>query len=300
LDLDRRILTLRHLAGIQVIDQRPANPEYAEPDFAALPDGSNPPEVGPDDLEPELLRAAILRHGCLLVRGFMKTDEALTLADGIEKAFQARSALAEGKSAPDGYYEEFAPEPPFKIVEREWVEMGGGVFAIDSPKLTFDMLDAFDRAGLPAIVRGYLGEPAAISGQKCTLRKAEPQVPGCWHQDGRFLGNARPLNLWLSLSRCGDEAPGLDIVPRRVDRVLDAGGEDTIFEIQVSDKDVAEAAGDLGVMRPIFEPGDALFFDELFLHQTGSDPQMPKPRYAIESWFFGSSAFPGDYVPLAL
>ena len=53
-------------------------------------------------------------------------------------------------------------------------------------------------------------------------------------------------------------------------------------------------------MRPIFEPGDALFFDELFLHQTGSDPSMPNPRFAIESWFFGASAFPGDYAPVAV
>jgi hypothetical protein len=53
-------------------------------------------------------------------------------------------------------------------------------------------------------------------------------------------------------------------------------------------------------VRPIFEPGDALFFDEMFLHQTGSDPSMPNPRFAIESWFFGGTAFPGDYAPLAV
>ena len=53
-----------------------------------------------------------------------------------------------------------------------------------------------------------------------------------------------------------------------------------------------EAAGDLAILRPIFEPGDALFFDEMFLHQTGSDPSMPNPRFAVESWFFGGSAFP--------
>ncbi len=58
-------------------------------------------------------------------------------------------------------------------------------------------------------------------------------------------------------------------------------------------------AGDFGILRPNFEPGDALLFDELFPHQTGSDPQMPRPRYAIESWFFGPSAFPSDYAPLA-
>ncbi len=54
------------------------------------------------------------------------------------------------------------------------------------------------------------------------------------------------------------------------------------------------------IVRPIFEPGDALFFDELFLHKTGSDPSMPKPRYAIENWFFGGSAFPREYGPLAV
>jgi hypothetical protein len=147
--------------------------------------------------------------------------------------------------------------------------------------------------------RGYLGERPGLSGQKFTLRKAEPHVAGAWHQDGKFLGGVRSLNLWLSLSRCGDEAPGLDIVPRRIDHVVEAGEEGTFFEIQVSDENVMKAAGDLGVMRPIFEPGDALLFDELFLHQTGSDPAMPNPRYAIESWFFGPSAFPSDYVPVA-
>ena len=39
-------------------------------------------------------------------------------------------------------------------------------------------------------------------------------------------------------------------------------------------------AGDVGIVRPIFDPGDALLFDHLFLHQTGSDPSMPNPRYA--------------------
>ena len=33
-----------------------------------------------------------------------------------------------------------------------------------------------------------------------------------------------------------------------------------------------EAAGDAGIVRPIFDPGDALLFDELFLHQTALGP----------------------------
>jgi hypothetical protein len=110
----------------------------------------------------------------------------------------------------------------------------------------------------------------------------------------------RALNLWLSLSRCGDEAPGLDIVPRRLDGLVATATDEAVLGYQVSQGKAEEAAADVPIVRPIFEPGDALLFDELFLHQTGSDASMPKPRFAIESWFFGGSAFPGEYAPIAV
>jgi hypothetical protein len=174
------------------------------------------------------------------------------------------------------------------------------VLAADSPMLAAEMMDLFTQANLPSIVGGYLGEPPLISVHKTTLRKAEPQVPGAWHQDGRFMGQVRSLNLWLSLSRCGDEAPGLDILPKRLDDFLTAQTDEAMLDFQVSQRMVEDAAGDTPIIRPIFEPGDALFFDDMFLHQTGSDPSMPKPRYAIENWFFGGSAFPADYAPIAV
>jgi hypothetical protein len=67
---------------------------------------------------------------------------------------------------------------------------------------------------------------------------------------------------------------------------------------QVSQRAAEVAAGELPIMRPRFMPGDALLFDELFLHKTASDPSMRRPRYAVESWFFAPSGFPKDYVPL--
>jgi hypothetical protein len=125
-------------------------------------------------------------------------------------------------------------------------------------------------------------------------------VAGAWHQDGKFMGDVRSINLWLSLSRCGDEAPGLDVVPRRLEHIVSTATDEAVLSYQVSQQKAEEAAGDKPIVRPIFEPGDALFFDELFLHQTGSDPSMPNPRFAIESWFFGGSAFPADYAPLVV
>ena len=54
------------------------------------PNGSGLPEVSPDELTPGLLRAAILRSGCLLVRGLVDPGQATRLVDGIDRAFEAR------------------------------------------------------------------------------------------------------------------------------------------------------------------------------------------------------------------
>jgi hypothetical protein len=40
-------------------------------------------------------------------------------------------------------------------------------------------------------------------------------------------------------------------------------------------------------------------FDDMFLHSTAADDSMTERRYAIESWFFGPSGFPSEYVSLA-
>ena len=298
-DRERRILRLRHLAGIRFLDEADGAAGYAAPDPAGLPvEPLGPIEV--DALTPEIIRAGIVRDGAVFVRGAVGPEAAEHLADGIEKAFADRAAGKEEPAPADGLYEEFAPEPGFsQLSERNWIETGGGVLAADSPRLAFEMFDAFSRSGLTERIAGYLGEPVAVSAEKCTLRKADPSIGGAWHQDGNFMGDVRALNVWLALSHCGEEAPGLDVVPRRVDYLVEAGTDGAALSYVISPEKVEAAAGEAGIVRPIFAPGDVLLFDDLFLHQTGSDPSMPNPRYAIESWFFGASGFPADYAPIA-
>ena len=260
------------------------------------------PDIDAADLTPALLRAGILRDGCLLVRGLVPRDDALRFADQIDRSFGERARIDHGESPAEGYYEVFQPQDGFGMPAslRGWIKEGGGVLAADSPILSAELRALFGAAGLPGLVEGYLGERPLMSVEKTTLRKAEPSVAGAWHQDGAFMGPVRSLNLWLALSRCGDEAPGLDVVPRRLEELVTTRTDEAMLDMQASQAVAEEAAGDAGIMRPIFEPGDALFFDELFLHATASDPAMPKPRFAIENWFFGSSLFPRDYAPLAL
>ncbi|MGI8557188.1 MAG: phytanoyl-CoA dioxygenase family protein [Solirubrobacteraceae bacterium] len=298
---ERRLLGLRHLAGIRLLDSAPSDPKYPAPDYARLPEVPGLPDIARSDLTPALLRAGILRDGCLLVRGLVDRDRALRFAAQIDRSFGERDLQDDGGTAAEGYYEEFKPDARFGDVDsRPWIKQGGGVLAADSPMLSFEMFELFRGAGLSRIVSEYLGEPALISAHKTTLRKAEPSIGGAWHQDGKFMGEVRALNLWLSLSRCGDLAPGLDVVPRRLEHFAVTQTDEAMLDYQVSNVKAAEAAGDRPIIRPIFEPGDALFFDERFLHQTGSDPSMPNPRYAIENWFFGGSGFPADYAPIAV
>jgi len=299
LDTERRLLQLRHLAGIRQMEAG-GGAEFPEPDRSSLREADTLPEFTRDELTPELLRAGILRDGCVLVRGLVDRDAALRFADGIDRSFEEREKLLAGEPIDAGYYDELQLAEGFVDVSRPWIREGGGVLAIDSPMLAFEMFELFHSAGIPQLVDRYLGEPGLISAHKTTLRKAEPSVPGAWHQDGAFMGPVRALNLWLSLSRCGDEAPGLDIVPKRIEELVTTQTDEALLSYQISQSKAEAAAGDTPIVRPIFEPGDALFFDEVFLHQTGSDPSMPKPRYAIENWFFGRSAFPAEYAPLAV
>ncbi len=59
----------------------------------------------------------------------------------------------------------------------------------------------------------------------------------------------------------------------------------------------AQEAGEVPVIRPVFQPGDALLFDELFLHRTATNEEMTRDRYALETWFFAPSCYPDDQVP---
>ena len=302
-DSARRLLALRHTAGIRALVPNGRPGTLPEPDGARLPDEGAIPEFRPEELTPGLVRAAILRDGFVVVRGLVDRGEALRLAEEIDRTFEERERFLAGKPA-GGHYEEFrAWVHSYDAALREvrpWIREGGGVLAVDSPTVSAEMVDAFKRADIPRLVEAYLGERPLMSLEKTTLRKAEPNVGGAWHQDGSFMGAVRAVNVWLALSRCGDDAPGLDIVPRRLNHLVTRQTDEAILPIQVSQKMAEQAAGGRELVRPIFEPGDAVLFDEMLLHKTGSDPAMPNPRFAIESWFFAADAFPDDYAPIAI
>ena len=192
-------------------------------------------------------------------RGHPEASRAL--ADGSRRP--SPIALPARRSPPaDALYEEFAPEPGFsQLSERNWIETGGGVLAADSPRLAFEMFDAFSRAGLTGDRRLSRRAGRRLGGEVHAAQGGS-LIGGAWHQDGNFMGDVRALNVWLALSRCGEEAPGLDMVPRRVDYLVEAGTDGAPLSYVISPEKVEAAAGEAGIVRPIFEPGDVLLFDD--------------------------------------
>jgi ectoine hydroxylase-related dioxygenase (phytanoyl-CoA dioxygenase family) len=165
--------------------------------------------------------------------------------------------------------------------------------------MLFELFEFVDDTSLGRLLTAFLGERPLLSGIKATLRRIPPDVDvdGRWHQDGSFLGQrVKALNIWLALDHCGTDAPSLDVVPKRLSGVVEDA--DSRYEWAVSDDAVLRTADATPIVRPRFEPGDALLFDHLLLHRTGASAEMRRERRAIESWFFAPAAYPADQLPI--
>lgn len=301
-ELERVLVLTRHAA---LVDAEPSSglPSWPRSLPDPFPGETGPPEVDAADLTGDVLGGAIVNHGCLIVRGLADPAEAQALVEGIDRAFEACDARNGGapleETAP--WFVPFNPRPeyPLSVGERWWVRNGGGVWTADSPRLFFQVLDLLERKGLRGVLTDYLGERPGVSVKKCTLRRVPVDTGTDWHQDGAFLGTGiRTVNVWLTLTDCGEDAPGLDLVPKRLP-LVETGTEGAQFDWSVGPGVVERVAADCGVVRPVLRAGDAVLFDERNLHRTGVSPGMTVERYAIETWFFAPSHYPDPQVPLA-
>ncbi len=234
-------------------------------------------------LDVELLRAAIGHHGSLVVRGLLSDERVRALRTAIDAALAARRSGAENGTS--HYHELEGPDPQDRAFSA-----ADGLLTCDSPHALFELLETFYELELDRLASEFLGERPALSIEKCTLRHMVPPCSGSWHQDGAFLGaEIRSLNVWIALSRCGRDAPGLDIMPRRYQRILPAGA---FFDWDLSPEVIRVESPGVAPARPLFEAGDAVLFDHLCVHQTACTAEMTQKRYAIESWLFAPSAYP--------
>jgi hypothetical protein len=291
--VEHRLVELRYEAFrvMNLPRTPPVWPEVVEDLFP----GELIPEVARENLTVECLRSAIRNHGSLIVRGLVDRDHVDRLVSDIDMTFDAFDADASGNPRPDlaGWYVRFEHEMLGESRNRD----RGTVLAVESPPTLFDLIETLNDVGVGQLARDYFGEPPMVLARKVTLRHMPHTASGGWHQDGAFMGvDIRSLNVWMPLTHCGDDAPGLDVVARRLDYLVQTGNG-TKYPWAISPED-AEQASAGAVVRPIFDPGDALIFDHLCLHRTGRDAWMKKGRYAIETWLFAPSTYAAMTTPL--
>lgn len=299
--LDDTPLVRRNKAYVPGAGPRPDwPPTLADP----FPGFHGVPEIDAARLDADLLGGAIQHHGGLLVRNLFKADAVASLAEAVERSMHTASAeRASGQASKSAWFDPYplGSDGPVNVKTRKWVLEGGGVFTADSPAAFDQLTKALRAAGVIDAIEGYLAEEVYMSVGKSTLRKVPPTSGTGWHQDGAFLGEGiRVVNCWLALTPCGIDAPGLDLFPRRLPQVLETGGPRAGFSWSVCDGLVEDLAAETPIVSPQFAAGDALLFDQLFLHRTGVRPGMTRDRLAIETWLFAGSSFPMEQIPLSL
>ena len=269
-----------------------------------FPDATSPPETDAASLNWRILGGAILHHGSLIVRNLFEPAAVARLRDEIDTAlgtcidFYADPPKAVASSA---YLPFDLPLDAPLNHGRGWTQASGAVWAIESPRV-FEMLAALYRSrGVLDAIAGYLGEKPVLSVGKTVLRRSEPNTGGDFHQDGAFMGTGiRTVNVWTALSDCGVDAPGLEVVGRRLSRIVETGTRGACFHWSAGREVAEETAKPASIVTPIFKAGDALIFDQLMLHSTYTTPAMTKRRYAIESWFFAPSFHAENQIPLVI
>lgn len=301
--IDVRVVQLRHQAFAEVRSGSPAAPPNDVPDL--FPGVVGPPEIASSEVTVEHLRSAVRHHGCLLVRGILAESHVVQLRADIDNAFTAFDAHRAGTplSETSPWYMPLRPEygaDDLDPVAEYFLRTAGGVYAGSSPRSFIDYLEILTELGMIDLARSYLGEPPVMSLNKSVLRRIGGGAQPTWHQDGSYLGeDIQALNLWMALSSCGGETEvmGLDLVPRPMDGLAPMGTHDAVHPRSIAQAVVDELAQDAPVVRPVFEPGDGLLFDQVFVHRSDVRP-LPTERYAIESWFFAPSTYPSNLVPI--
>lgn len=175
--------------------------------------------------------------------------------------------------------------------------------AVQAEGLSLEALcQALWRGPLRQLTQRRLGRQVALLADQCWARWQFPlerapvgHAPHGWHQDGAlhadFNATEPPdlllhmLTCWISLTPCGDDAPGLELLRKPLTGLLSPAA--------LSPSQVDLQHDPAALWRPVMAPGDALLFGGDALHRSHVTPAMRAERISLELRFVAA----GDRAP---
>lgn len=123
---------------------------------------------------------------------------------------------------------------------------------------------------IPDVFSKALGMPFVWAIQEIYVTRLGFYSPHPWHQDANAGNKEYRFMTWIAATPCGVNAAGLSFALGNPGQYI--GGKDEV-EKYVSSRPI---------ISPVFEPGDAFFFDVLSLHKTNVEPHMELNRVAYK------------------
>jgi len=272
-----------------------------------FPDAKNTiPEIDASELTLDIFSGAFKYHGALIIRNLLDKLLVEEMVDGIDRTFSAINYSRHFKPNQKNPNPWFSwPENEPEACNRDSLFMmteTGSAWTLISPAMTHKLISLFNDLELKTLLEEYFGSEPCLSFNKWVLRKVKPLTHRAeWHQDGAFMGKGiKSVNLWMALTECGagTNSPGMDLVPKRLTRVVDTGVDGAIFDWSVSEETVLKKFKGTPPVRPHFNAGDAIFFDHFNLHATSYSRDFTDVRYAIETWFFALDSYADNQSPI--
>lgn len=277
--------------------QRVESPTPCEPilaDARRFVEADGIPDVPFAEVDAQLVADALAARGALVVRSMLPEEAVQGLGAELEIAEQHRQDVAIGALDKEKSIEAF-------------VAFGG--LAV-SPQSLDVMFRWYREVGLARLVADYFREPPVVMSLRTQLLRSEPSPGLNWHQDAAFLGGISALNAWTALTPAGRDRPGVEFIPHRFDHVVGLSDSGNDFEVNTESLHYMRDRGYEPLIEeelrrnpsvePELNPGDALLFDEMTVHRTGSTQWRAPFREAAITWFFAPSRFPNFGAPYAI
>lgn len=230
----------------------------------------------PWDLEseaaPSKARTAVEQCGFVVLRGVLDREAVLALSKALETEFERLQSVAQT-----------LPEDLRKSLSRSELPAHEQHARFRLEPTRYAHLTA--SKWLTACLREIAGEDFRWHYPPMFRRVSGRRAEGClpFHQDYSYNRKyAGLLTCFTPLVDCGVDAPGLELVEKRIEKRFDHAA-DGLWEFGLPEEKVSELFPGARLCRPALRAGDVVVFDHLTLHRTHHHPRMTGTRQSMDA-----------------